>query len=236
MDDILKKIILPRARGFSRIEGSKHPAINFIVGETRQEFQNNLEAHLRDKCEYWGVSIKSVLIRNIQPPDEIASISRDREVAVQEALKYDQQIAQAQSKAELTKQEMLAVQNKEKVMAETVQIRAVIEAEQNLAVQVTAAKRELEVARIENEAAAFQVQAKQAGAEAERDVIRLNNEAQAAVMKSQVDAFGSGMGLARYSFYTKVGPQISTILASDQKDGIGGLFLPYLPDAKEVKP
>jgi hypothetical protein len=43
MEDVLKKIILPRARGFSRIEGSKQPAINFIVGETRQQFQDNLE-------------------------------------------------------------------------------------------------------------------------------------------------------------------------------------------------
>ncbi len=32
MDDILKKIVLPRARGFSRIEGSKNPAKNYIVG------------------------------------------------------------------------------------------------------------------------------------------------------------------------------------------------------------
>ena len=31
MDDILKKIVLPKARGFSRIEGSKPPAINFII-------------------------------------------------------------------------------------------------------------------------------------------------------------------------------------------------------------
>jgi len=46
MEDVLKKLILPRARGFSRIEGSKHPAINFIVGETRQRFQDNLEQHL----------------------------------------------------------------------------------------------------------------------------------------------------------------------------------------------
>ena len=46
MDDVLKKLILPQARGFSRIEGSKHPAVNFIVGETRQKFQDNLEQHL----------------------------------------------------------------------------------------------------------------------------------------------------------------------------------------------
>jgi regulator of protease activity HflC (stomatin/prohibitin superfamily) len=68
MEDIVKKVVLPRARGFSRIEGSKNPAIAYIVGETRQQFQNNLEQHLKDRCQPWGVTIKSVLIRNISPP------------------------------------------------------------------------------------------------------------------------------------------------------------------------
>ena len=130
MDDILKKIVLPKARGFSRIEGSKNPAKNYIAGVTRQKFQDNLEAHLIAQCKTWGVDIKSVLIRNITPPDAIASIIRDREVAVQDAVKYGQQIEQAKSEAELVKQEMLAVQNKEKVEADTRRIRSVIAAEQ----------------------------------------------------------------------------------------------------------
>ena len=40
MEDILKKIVLPKARGFSRIEGSKNPAKNYIAGTTRQKFQD----------------------------------------------------------------------------------------------------------------------------------------------------------------------------------------------------
>ena len=108
MDDIIKKIIMPLARGFSRIEGSKNPAKNYITGETRQKFQDNLEAHLKSKCLESGVAIRSVLIRNITPPDEIASVIREREVAVQNARKIEQQIAQAKSQAELTRQEGLA--------------------------------------------------------------------------------------------------------------------------------
>ena len=150
MNDIIKKVILPRARGFSRIEGSKHPATTFIVGETRQQFQKDLEQHLRNTCDDWGVSIRSVLIRNITPPEEIASIIRDREVAVQESRKYDQEIGQAISKAELVKQEMLAKQSAEKVEADTVRIRTVIAAQQEQAVRIVQASRELEVAKIEN--------------------------------------------------------------------------------------
>jgi len=145
MEDIVKKVVLPRARGFSRIEGSKNPAIAYIVGETRQQFQNNLEQHLKDRCQPWGVDIKSVLIRNISPPEEIAAIIRDREVAVQMARMFDRQIEQARSKAELTKQEMLARQNKEKVESETQKIRAVIRAQQEQQVRLTSAMQELEV-------------------------------------------------------------------------------------------
>jgi regulator of protease activity HflC (stomatin/prohibitin superfamily) len=236
MDDVVKKIILPRARGFSRIEGSKHPAINFIVGETRQQFQNNLEAHLRKECAVWGVAANSVLIRNIAAPEEISSVIREREVAVQNALKFAQQIEQAKSQAELTRQEMLAEQNKAKVEADTARIRALILAKQEQSVRLTEANRELEVARIAKEAALAQAQAMLSKAEAERDVVKLNNEAEAAVLAGRTKAFGTGLNYARYQFYQKVGPRIASVVASDDQSGLGALFLPYLPPAKEGQP
>jgi len=230
MEDVLKKIILPRARGFSRIEGSKHPAINFIIGETRQQFQDNLETHLRQQAQEWGVNVRSVLIRNILPPDQIASIIREREVAVQNARKFEQQIEQARSQAELVRQEMLAEQNKEKVQADTARIRAVIGAQQELSVQVTAAQRELEVSRLEKDAAAFQAEALLAKAQGDRDVVRLDNQARAGVLRAQVQAFGSGLDLARYELNRKLGPRIESILSSDDDQGLGALFRPFLPE------
>lgn len=235
MNDIIKKIILPRARGFSRIEGSKHPATTFIVGETRQQFQKNLEHHLQTTCEDWGISIKSVLIRNISPPEQISSIIRDREVAVQESRKFDQEIGQAKSKAELVKQEMLALQSGEKVVAETARIRAVIGAQQSQAVLVVKANQELEVAKIDNEAASAQAQAIMLKAEAEAAVVNMQNTAEANVLASQVQAFSNGLNYARYTFCKKIGPRIDSILSTDQGNGLGALFHPYLPQVKEVK-
>lgn len=235
MNDIIKKIILPRARGFSRIEGSKHPATTFIVGETRQQFQKNLEHHLQTTCESWGISIKSVLIRNISPPEQISSIIRDREVAVQESRKFDQEISQAKSKAELVKQEMLAQQSGEKVVADTARIRAVIGAQQGQAVLVVKANQELEVAKIDNEAAVAQAQAVMLKAEAEAAVVNMQNTAEANVLASQVRAFSNGLNYARYTFYKKIGPRIDSILSTDQEEGLGSLFHPYLPHVKEVK-
>ncbi|MBI3985996.1 MAG: hypothetical protein HY343_03705 [Lentisphaerae bacterium] len=235
MEDIIKKIILPNARGFSRLEGSKKPALNYIVGETRQEFQNSLEAHLESQCKKWGVDIRSVLIRNITPPDDIASIIRDREVAVQTAKMYEQQLEQAKSKAELTKQEMLAVQNKEKVDAETLKIKAVIEAKQNQEVVIISANKELEVARLENDAATFTTNAILLKADAERDVINLKNKAESDVFAGQSKAFSGGMNYARYVFYQRLGPRIRSVLSGDQPDSLGAIFTPFVPSRKEVK-
>jgi regulator of protease activity HflC (stomatin/prohibitin superfamily) len=232
MEDIIKKVVLPRARGFSRIEGSKHPAINFIVGETRQGFQRDLETHLRERCSPWGVDIRSVLVRKIIVPDEIASISRDREIAVQNALKFEQQIAQAKSQAELVRQEMLAIQNKEKVQSDTERIRAVINAQQDQEVRVIAARQQLEVTRLEEEAAALQAEATVKAAEGERDAIRARNEAEAGVLAEQVKAFKDGMTLARYRFYQQAGPRIGSVIASDAPGGLGALFEAFVPAAK----
>ncbi len=229
MDDIIKKLILPRARGFSRIEGSKHPAVNFIVGETRQKFQNELESHLRAKSKGWGVDIKSVLIRKIIVPDEIASINRDRELAVQDAAKYEQQIVQAKSKAELTKQEMLAIQNREKVEADTKRIRAVIDAEQDQSVRLIAAQKELDVAKVEYEAALFQSEAILLTADGEKDAIKAHNEAEAAVLENRVSALGGGDNFARYTLYEKIGPQVHSVLSSDSEEGLGGIFGSFAP-------
>lgn len=229
MDDIIKKIILPRARGFSRIEGSKHPAVNFIVGETRQRFQADLEDHLRAKSKGWGVDIKSVLVRKIIVPDEIASINRDRELAVQEAAKYDQQIIQAKSKAELTKQEMLAVQSREKVEADTKRIRAVIDAQQDQAVRLIAAEKELGVAKLEYDAALFQAESILLTAEGEKDAIRARNEAEAAVLRSRVAAMDGGGNFARYTLYEKIGPRLQAVLSSDTAEGVGNIFSGFAP-------
>jgi len=229
MDDIIKKIILPRARGFSRIEGSKHPAVNFIVGETRQRFQADLENHLRAKSKGWGVDIKSVLVRKIIVPDEIASINRDRELAVQEAAKYDQQIIQAKSKAELTKQEMLAIQSREKVEADTKRIRAVIDAQQDQAVRLIAAEKELGVASLEYDAALFQAESILLTADGEKDAIKAQNTAEADVLRSRVSAMGSGDNFARYTLYEKLGPRIEAVLTSDNAEGVGNIFSGFAP-------
>ena len=104
------------------------------------------------------------------------------------------------------------------------------------AVRIVQANRELEVAKIENDAATAQARAIMFKAEAEAAVVNMQNTAEATVMANQVQAFSNGMNYARYTFFKKVGPRVETILSTDQGDGLGALFLPFLPQTpKEVK-
>jgi len=226
-EDILKKIILPRVRGLARIEGSKGSALTYIVGERRQEFQDKLTEALKTQCGKWGVEIRSILIRNITPPDQISSIIRERELATQKATMFEQQITQAQSEAELEKQRKLAIQNKEKVTAETAKLRAKIEAEQQAQVRLTSAQQNLEVAKLQKAAAEEQAGGIRAKAQGEATVIKANNEARAGVLTQQAQAFGSGEEYSRYLFLQSVAPNIESVLANDGPGGLGEIFSPF---------
>lgn len=214
MDDILNKLILPSVRGFARIEGSKKSATEFIIGESRQIFQEELEAYLRKNCRKWGISINSVLIRDIIPPQEIAGIIRNREIANQEAKKFGQQIEQAKSDAELKKQQMLALQSSRTVEANTSKITAEIAASQEQVEKVIAAKTELAVAETSILTAQADSKSKLNIAEAERQVIELSNRNEAEVLKQNVEAYGGGEYFIRARLYEKLAPGIRSIMSN----------------------
>lgn len=223
MDDIRQKLILPSARGFFRIEGSKKTATEFIVGESRQAFQDSLEKYLRGVCANWGISLNSVLIRDILAPQQIAGIIRDRELANQESLKFGQQIVQARSQADLEREKALAIQNSAKVTAETERIRQTIAAEQARIEQTLAARTELSVAEIRLEAARADAAALLQLAEAERRVIGAQNQSAADVLKQQVAVYRDEADYVRAKLYEKTAPNIRDVLTSDQGSGLFGL-------------
>ena len=223
MEDIMKKLILPSVSGFARIEGSKKSATEFIVGESRQLFQNQLEEFLRKNCRNWGVSINSVLIRDINPPQEIAGIIRNREIAKQEAKKFTHQIEQAKSATELERQRMLALQRRSKVEAETSKITAEIAAKQAKLEKVIAAKTQLEAAALQLKTAQAEARAALALAESDRQVIAAGNKAEVEILKRNIAAYGGGEAYLRGKLYEKIAPNLDSVMANSQNGGVFGL-------------
>ncbi len=225
MEDIMKKLILPSVSGFARIEGSKKSATEFIVGESRQVFQNRLEEYLRKNCSAWGVSINSVLIRDIIPPQDIALIIRNRELAQQDARKFKDQIEQAKSAAALMQQQKLAEQNRARVEAETLGITAKIRAEQEKMQKLIAAGTELKTAGIRYQTAESESKARLTIAEAERQVIASGNRSETEVLRRSVEAYGGGEAYLRALLFEKVSPRIESIMTNGGKTSVFGLPL-----------
>jgi len=232
MEDIMKKLILPSVSGFARIEGSKKSATEFIVGESRRLFQNQLEDFLKKTCKTWGISINSVLIRDIIPPQKIAEIIRNRELAQQEAKKFRRQIEQAKSATELERQRMLAVQSRSKVQAETEKITSEIAARQRQMEQKIAARTELDAAKLRYQTAEADARAKLVLAEADRSVIAARNQTEVEVLRRNILAYGGGDGYLRAKLYEKIAPNIVSIMTNGSSGGVFGL--PFAP-ASQVR-
>jgi regulator of protease activity HflC (stomatin/prohibitin superfamily) len=212
--DILDKIILPNARSLARIQGSKLKAREFISGKTRSAFQDKLLQELRDECWTQGVDIKSALVRDIQPPAEIATLISNREQADQEIERYMNQMEEAKAEARLVEQQELQAQNRTLGEMKTDVVTLTKEAEQRKNVAVTKANRELAVAKLTVQSAEKDAVAIRSRGQAEGKVILYDYQARAEPIQHSVTAFGDGTLYAQQFFYQKVAPSIQSILAN----------------------
>ena len=204
-EEIVKKIILPTARSFCRLQGSNNLGRDFIQGTTRGEFQKKFEEALREECEPLGIDVIQGLITRITPPQQIAKPVRDRELARQNELQYQQEIKQQTAEQKLAIEKELVNQKQALVKIEQENLKVTTEAERDQEVAVTKAKERQAVAALTLEAAKDEAAAIATRGKAAAEVIRLTNAAEAAGWKQAVEAFGGSGGLyAQYVLYQKM--------------------------------
>ena len=213
-EDILNKIILPNARSISRIQGSKLRAREFISGKTRTAFQERLLEELRRECWKQGINIKAALVRDIQPPEEIASLISQREQADQEIERSRNEMEEAKSEAQLVVQRELQKQNRDVGDARRQVVTVTKESEQKKVVAVTQARRQFEVAKLTLEAASKEASAIRSRGEAAGNVILYDYQARAEPLAMAVGAFGDGTTYAQHFFLQRVAPSIESILSN----------------------
>ncbi|HLY75751.1 MAG TPA: SPFH domain-containing protein, partial [Planctomycetota bacterium] len=211
---ITEAVILPNARAYSRIEGSKHLARDFIGGVTREKFQEEFLAGIKNSCSQQGVMIQSALIREIAPPDAIAKPIKDREIAIRMRDMYEQQKERERQQKLLAMEEKMKDRKTMSTQSDADASVAITKATQEKEVAVIAAERELAVAQLQLQAAQNQAQAIVAGGKAKSDVILFKNAAEAQGLKNAAAAFGDGHIYVRYLMNQKLAPSITYILAN----------------------
>lgn len=211
---ITEDIILPNARAFSRIEGSKHLARDFIGGITREKFQEEFLAGVKKSCASQGVMIQSALVRQIAPPDAIAKPIKDREIAIRMRDMYEQQKERERQQKLLAMEEKMKDRKTLATSAEADSSVAVTKATQEKEVAAIAAERELAVAQLQLQAAQNQAQSIVAAGKAKSDVIVFKNAAEAMGLKNAAAAFGDGHTYVRYLMNQKLAPSITYVLSN----------------------
>ncbi|MFM8728468.1 MAG: SPFH domain-containing protein, partial [Planctomycetaceae bacterium] len=177
----------------------------FIQGETRSAFQRSFEQEMRTACEPLGIEIIQALITTIRPPEKIAEPVRRREIAKQEELQYKQQVLQQESEQKLAVEKAMVEQKQALVTAGRDVVKATTKAEEEQKVAVTLANQQLAVAQLKLDASQDEARAIEARGLAAADVVRFDNEAEAAGWQKAVQSFdGDGQAYARYVLYQKL--------------------------------
>lgn len=214
--EILDKTLIPAIRGIARIKGSKNPAANYISGETRTTFQTEIYDGLKEAASKQGILIRSVLVNDIVPPNDIAAPIRDREVAKEELTRNEVQQTQAKAEQSLARQNELVQQETAKVLAETETRKRVIQAKNQQRVALIEQEKLLAVAQADLAAAKLQAEAIRARGGAAAAVVMAQNEAEAKPLQTSVSAFDSPAAFAAYVFAQKVAPAINSVFASPE--------------------
>jgi regulator of protease activity HflC (stomatin/prohibitin superfamily) len=223
--EIIDKIIRPSALSFCRLNGSNESGRQFIQGETRTQFQDDFQKAMKASCDPLGVEIIQALITKIKPPQKIAKPVREREIAKQQELQYREQILKEQSQQKLAIETEMVKQKEALVKADQQVVKLTTQAKREMDVAITKANQDLNVAKFKLEAAKDEAAATVSRGKAAAEVVRFQNEAEAAGWKQSVNAFGGeGAAFARYTLYKKMAAAYREIMVNTKDSPIMQIF------------
>lgn len=234
--EIVETIIMPNARSFCRLQGSNSSGRDFIQGTTRTAFQESFEKSMKEACQPLGIEVIQALVTKIRPPQQIADPVRQREIAKQQELQYQQQALQQQSEQDLAEQKALVEQKQALVKADQDIIKITTQAKQDQEVAITKANEKAAVAQLKLDATIDEAAAIEAKGKAAADVVRFNNEAEAAGWKKAVEAFeGDGQAYAQYVLYQKLSASYRKIMVNTADSPMMKIFESFADSADAAK-
>ena len=128
---VVDKIIMPQILSVSRLKGSAYRAKDFIVGEGREKFQNDLTEALAKTIEEKRIIIHDALIRHVNVPVQILDPIQQSSIAVEQDLTNKEKQNTARKQAELNTELGLVEQRRRQVAQETEKLKAEILADQD---------------------------------------------------------------------------------------------------------
>ena len=205
---VVDKIIMPQITSLSRNKGSEYRAKDFIVGEGRETFQNDLTDALEQTLGSKDIRVYNALIRHVEVPDEIRAPIQQASIAVEQDLTNKERQNTARKEAELNTQLSLIKQYGEKVQQETEKLKAEIAADLEKQVATIRAETLKKEAEIRKQTAAINADKVRVLGQAEASALQKVEGEKANGLRLKTAAFGDPVAYARWIFADTLNPQM----------------------------
>ncbi len=187
-----QKVVVPQIESICRNIGAKFGAVELLVGDSRQQFQEDASTAFRTVLEGKDITLLNGLVRHIYIPQSVRLPIQQAFIADELALTREEEQKTLQIEADFREAEQMVELEQEKVRVETDKLVAKQIAEGQKTVQETFAETERLEAQIDREVSLLDAEATVSLGQAEADSKKLQEEARASKFKLAVEAFGSG--------------------------------------------
>ena len=204
VEQVEEKVVLPQIESICRNNGSEYAAVDLLVGEEREKFQQKNLLELQQILADKKITLLYGLVRHIYIPKEVRQPIQTAFIADELKLTREQEQLTASEEAALREAEKMVELETEKVDAETKMKVAQRSAQGDKQVGEIGAETRKLVAAIERETAELEAQAELLLGQAENEGKRLVEEASADRFALAVDAFGSASAYNNWTFATNL--------------------------------
>ena len=202
LEAVENRVVVPLIESICRNEGSKYGAVDLLVGDTREAFQDETTEQFEQKLKETGVVLQYGLVRHIYIPQEVRVPIQKKYVADELKLTRDQEQLTARTEAGLREAEKKVELESARISVETEKLVAEKKAEGDKTAAETAAEPLKLVAAIAKQTAELDREATVTLGEAEAEAQKLMEAAKANRFKLAVAAFGSGDAFNQWVFAT----------------------------------
>lgn len=200
LEAVEQKVVVPQIESICRNKGSSLGAVDLLVGETRQKFQEDVSASFHKILEDKGLTLLHGFVRNIHIPQDVRKPIQEKFVADELKLTREQEQLTARTEADLREAEKTVDLEKERIDAETTKKVAQLIAEGKKKAEETNAETLKKVAVIARKTAELDAQARVNLGKATAGSKQLEAEAKSELFKLAVSAFGSGEAYNQWVF------------------------------------
>lgn len=200
LSDVEQKVILPQIGSICRLYGSKQGAVDLLVGDSREEFQNETSAELERVLASKGISLLFGLTRHIYVPTQVREPIQRAKIADELTKTRDQEQLTAKTEADLTEAKAKVLLEERRTTAATTKLVAEVEAEGEKKAKEIEATTEKLIAEIDAKTAALTAKTTTTLGQASARSIELVREAEADRFRQYVKALGGPEAYNRYVF------------------------------------